>query len=320
MSIHDAAELPVSISFGSAGAIGWDSRIVENSAGFSARRPRMTYGPSLRSYSAVLSVLSAADVATLQAFARCRRGSAHAFRFVDWRDHTNHQDGESDGSADGDRIQIGVGDGSRVVWQIVKPYTDADGTTVTREITRPTVGTVQVWVDSLARTEGSHYAVDYDTGRIVFKTPPAAGQDIDVAFQFAVPARIGTRSDDWLEVVAIARINDDRATLDVVEIVDQLERVEDHPAGALLVDPLDTEKRLEFSDGALQQFRPVVGGYCILWDPADNTPEGGPMVTLHNTSTTRTMVVIDIALANVATLTPGQAVTFYWSGADWLLY
>lgn len=320
MSIHDAASLPVSIAFGSSAAIGWDSRITENAAGFSVRRPRMSYAPALRSYTASLSVLSAAQVAALQAFARCRRGSAHGFRFVDWRDYTSHQDGRSDGSGDADRIQIGIGDGSRVVWQLAKPYTDADGTTVTRAITRPTVGTVKVWVQSLARTEGSHYAVDYDTGRIVFETAPAAGQDIDVAFSFETPVRIGAQADDWLEVVTVARINDDRATVDLVEIVDQLERGEDHPSGAQLIDPLDTEKRLEYSDGALQQFRPVVGGYCILWDPADNTPEGGPQVTIHNTSTSRAMVVIDIALVNVATLNPGQLVTFYWSGTEWLLY
>ena len=69
----------------------------------------------------------------LRGFHQNRKGSKQGFRFKDWSDYQ------------GDNV-IGIGDGNRTQWQLVKTYFTDDHVTY-RPITKPVEGTIKVFVD-----------------------------------------------------------------------------------------------------------------------------------------------------------------------------
>ncbi len=104
-------------------------------------------------------------------------GRQSAFPFQDWTDF----------SATGQLL--GVGDGSRNVWQLTKSY--AIGAIIPlRTIIRPNISTVVVYFDGVAQTSG--YWVDPNSGQVSFVRSPLVGTQITVDFQFFVLARFGS--------------------------------------------------------------------------------------------------------------------------------
>jgi len=132
---------------------------------------RMSFdaGPGLR---------GEADLETLIAFFRARRGAAVAFRFTDPLDNSSNGMTGAPGAAD---QPLGVGDGARSEFPLVKHYGGQ-----ARRITRPVAGSVRVSVDGVERIGGWTLG---DKGVIAFDTPPAAGAGIAAGFRFDVPVR-----------------------------------------------------------------------------------------------------------------------------------
>jgi uncharacterized protein (TIGR02217 family) len=106
-------------------------------------------------------------------------GNLHSFMFKDWIDFQIP------------RQVIAQTDGSTAVFQIIKTYTVMTVDTVpvavtkTRDIVRPTDGTITVWVNGVAINEGAaadEYTVDLLTGLITLGSTLAAqsGTDIEV--------------------------------------------------------------------------------------------------------------------------------------------
>ena len=132
-------------------------------------------------YDVAPGVRSEAELATLIAFFRARRGPAIAFRFADPFDDSSR--GATDAAGATDQV-IGVGDGVTTSFALTKTY-GAGTSAQVRRITRPRVGSVSVGVNGVA---ANNWALGV-MGRINFETAPANGAQITAGFRFDVPVR-----------------------------------------------------------------------------------------------------------------------------------
>jgi uncharacterized protein (TIGR02217 family) len=89
---------------------------------------------------------------------------------------------------------IGVGDGTRKVFQLVKG---------TRTIAKPVAGTVKVAAGGVAVP----FTVDTTTGLVTLATAPAVGASVTAGFEFDTPVRFDLdRLDVTLEGFGAARV------------------------------------------------------------------------------------------------------------------
>jgi uncharacterized protein (TIGR02217 family) len=130
------------------------------------------------SFDAGPGVRSEADLQTLIAFFRARRGAAIGFRLRDPFDDSSN--GMTGTPAAGDQF-LGEGDGAQTAFALLKHY----GGQV-RRITRPVAGSVLVTVDGEARESGWSLSAN---GVIEFEEAPAAGAEVRAGYRFDVPVR-----------------------------------------------------------------------------------------------------------------------------------
>jgi uncharacterized protein (TIGR02217 family) len=158
----------------------FSTRIIEAVSGHEQRttdwadaRMRFDAGPGVR---------SEADVASLIAFFRARRGAARGFRFTDPYDHGSGPHGSLPAPTD---QPIGTGDGNETRFALAKFY--GEGADAQRRlITRPQAGSARVAVDGVELAGG--WAID-PPGIVTFEEPPALGAIITAGFLFDVPVR-----------------------------------------------------------------------------------------------------------------------------------
>jgi uncharacterized protein (TIGR02217 family) len=144
----------------------------QRNADWASARMRFDVGPGVR---------SEADVATLIAFFRARRGAAKGFRFRDPTDFSSNGMTGTPGALD---VSLGVGDGVRTGFDLVKRYgTGADAEV--RPVTRPVAASVLVSVGGVAVASGWTLV----GGRVVFAVAPVVGADVRAGFLFDVPVR-----------------------------------------------------------------------------------------------------------------------------------
>jgi uncharacterized protein (TIGR02217 family) len=144
----------------------------QRNADWASARMRYDVGPGVR---------SEADVATLIAFFRGRRGAAKGFRFRDPTDFSSNGMTGTPGALD---VSLGVGDGVRTGFDLFKVYgvgADAE----VRLVTRPVAASVLVSVGGVAVASGWSLV----GGRVVFAVAPAVGLDVRAGFLFDVPVR-----------------------------------------------------------------------------------------------------------------------------------
>ena len=146
------------------------------------------------------------ELGVLLDFFRARRGAAIGFRFADPFDFS------SNGSAGEPTMldqQLGVGDGFRTHFPLVKSYGDSDGQV--RRITRPRAFTILVAVDGVYHDEWSWR----EGGVIDFISAPAAGSIISAGYHFDVPVRF---AEDRIEVARVTFGAGDMPSVPLVEI------------------------------------------------------------------------------------------------------
>ena len=165
----------------------------QRNADWTSARMRYDAGPGVR---------SEADLATLIAFFRARRGAAQAFRFRDPLDHSSG--GAVPGAGD---QRIGIGDGLTTRFALVKHYGDE-----MRSITRPVPTSVRVSVAGVERASGWTLA---DAGAIDFAVAPVAGAEVRAGFLFDVPVRF---AEDRLNVSAGMWAAGEVASVGLVEV------------------------------------------------------------------------------------------------------
>ncbi len=136
-------------------------------------------------YDAGLGVRSEADLAMLLHFFRARCGQLHGFRFRDPLDHSSAVAGDAPGAFD---QLLGVGDGARLSFALVKAYGPEEGAEI-RRITLPDPASVRVAVGGVEAPAGW----SLEEGGIVRLADPAPiGAEVRAGFLFDVPVRFDT--------------------------------------------------------------------------------------------------------------------------------
>lgn len=168
-------QFPTDISYGSSGGPEYSTDVVVTQGGYEQRN--INWSQSRARYNVAHGVKSKTQLDMLIAFFRARKGRAIGFRFKDWTDYR----------AVGQ--QIGIGDGERTQFQLVKHYSSGS-TQEYRAIGKPVSGTVVLYLGGVAQATG--YTVNYTTGLVVLAVAPAEGVVVSADYEFDVPVRFDT--------------------------------------------------------------------------------------------------------------------------------
>lgn len=166
---------PDDIAYGSVGGPNYSTDIVITQGGYEQRNAN--WSQARAQYNVAHGIKTQAQLNTLIAFFRARKGRADGFRFKDWSDYQ------------ATRQSIGTGDGATKIFQLSKIYSSGT-TSETRTISKPVTGTVNVYLNSVLQNSG--YTLDTTTGLITFTTAPGSGAAVTADFQFDVPVRFDT--------------------------------------------------------------------------------------------------------------------------------
>lgn len=164
---------------------------------WSDARLHFDVGPGIRSES---------ELSDLIAFFRARRGPARGFRLSDPFD--NSSKGMTGTPTMLDQL-IGVGDGVRADFQLVKSYGDTEPQV--RPITRPRPGTILASVGGAATTAWTLA----EHGMLRFAAPPPAGAEVRAGFLFDVPVRF---AEDRLDVSAVNFAAGEAPSVPLIEV------------------------------------------------------------------------------------------------------
>lgn len=176
-AFHDIL-FPFPIALGALGGPERRTEIVELASG---REERNTpWAHSRRRWDAGSGVRSADDLAALLAFFEARRGPLHAFRFRDPIDHKSCPPSREPEPLD---QVIGVGDGARTRFTLVKRYGDG-AAGYSRPIILPVADAVTIAVDG----EPQSFALA-EHGEAILADPPASGAAVTAGYVFDTPVR-----------------------------------------------------------------------------------------------------------------------------------
>lgn len=175
MTDFEEVQFPSDISYGATGGPMFLTDVVTTVSGHEQRNSK--WSQSRAKYNVASGIKTESQWQALIAFFRARRGKAVGFRFKDWSDYK------------AENVQIGVGDGSETDFQLVKIYSSGS-VAVSRDITKPVAGTVDIYVDAVLQSSG--ITVDTETGIVSFSSAPGSGDVITADFEFDVPVRFDT--------------------------------------------------------------------------------------------------------------------------------
>ena len=175
MQAFDDVIFPLSIGREASVSPAFSTQVVESPSGHERRSS--DWADARLSFDAGPGVRSDADVATLIAFFRARRGAARGFRFTDPYDDRSCAPGGTPGPID---QRLGRGDGVRTRFQLLRLYGDGEEAQA-RVVSRPVAGTIRVAVDGIERIGGQ--------GVIAFDDAPVDGSVVTAGFRFDVPVR-----------------------------------------------------------------------------------------------------------------------------------
>ena len=195
MAFHEV-RLPSRLAFGSTAGVERRTEIATMASGFERRSTPWALGR--RRYLVGAGVRSLDDMAELTAFFEARRGPLNGFRFRDPLDFKSCAPSGAIGAAD---QVLGVGDGTRRMFQLAKAYGD-----VIRPIRKPVAGSVAAAVAGVALEPGG-YAVDSLTGELTLAVAPDEGVVVTAGFAFDTPVRFESdRMEVTLEGFAAGRL------------------------------------------------------------------------------------------------------------------
>jgi uncharacterized protein (TIGR02217 family) len=176
---------PIEIGAEASVSPNFSTNVVTSASGFETRnvnwsqaRLRFDAGPGVR---------GDAELETLLAFFRARRGPAVAFRFRDPYDNSSN---DMTGEPSATDQAIGTGDGVVDRFPLAKKYGGGEQ----RRITRPVAGSVRIAVDGTEATTG--WTLE-EKGVVQFSEAPAAGATVTAGFLFDAPVRF---ADDRIEI------------------------------------------------------------------------------------------------------------------------
>jgi len=165
---------------------------------WSDARLRFDVGPGIR---------SEAELRTLIAFFRARRGAARGFRLTDPWDFSSNAMTGAPTMLD---QRLGVGDGLTARFRLVKRYGSGEEAQL-RPITRPVAASVLVSVDGIAATGWTLGT----GGTIEFADAPPAGAIVRAGFLFDVPVRF---AEDRLDINGVNFAAGEAPSVPLVEL------------------------------------------------------------------------------------------------------
>jgi uncharacterized protein (TIGR02217 family) len=177
----DDITFPIEIGRDAMAMAEFSTHIVTTLSGHERRNS--DWADARQSYDVSPGVRGEAELGTLLAFFRARRGPAIGFRFNDPFDNSSKAMVGAPTALD---QVLGVGDGVKTVFSLVKHYGSGAGAQE-RHITRPISGSILVAVNG---TTAIGWSLG-DGGIIGFTTAPANGAVVTAGFLFDVPVRFG---------------------------------------------------------------------------------------------------------------------------------
>lgn len=165
------------ISYGSGGGPEFKTHVFEGHSGVEQRQAAWTVARAR--YDVSYGIRDTTDMDEVRKFFYNCHGRASGFRFKDWADYTLTTE------------LIGTGDAVETLYQITKTYT-AGGETYVRNLTKIVAATYTVFVNDVAQTDITHYALDTTTGIITFVTAPPNTESVKITCEFDVPVRFDT--------------------------------------------------------------------------------------------------------------------------------
>lgn len=181
----DDVPFPIEIGAEASVAPSFSTNVVTSASGNEFRN--VNWQQARLSFDAGPGIRSDADMETLIAFFRARRGAAVGFRFRDPYDFSSNGMTADPTPTDQD---IGTGDGATSSFALSKTYSGGEQ----RRITRPVAGSVRVALNGIEQASGWMLGA---LGTIEFDTAPSPGAAVTAGFLFDVPVRFGQ---DRLEV------------------------------------------------------------------------------------------------------------------------
>lgn len=201
-------DVPYPLALGSDAGISpeFSTSIAVTASGFERRnslwsdaRLRFDVGPGVR---------SEAELGTLIAFFRARRGAARGFRLRDPSDFSSNGMTGAPGTAD---QYLGTGDGLVASFPLVKRY-GAGTEAQVRRITRPVAASLRVSLDGTPQADGWSLG---EGGTILFTAAPTASVVVRAGFLFDVPVRF---AEDRLDISGAAFAAGEAPSVPVVEV------------------------------------------------------------------------------------------------------
>lgn len=188
---------PESISFNSSSMLEFSTTIIATKNGSESRN--INWSKNKMKFNIVNGVKTKTELEDICAFFRNVKGCGCGFRFKDWLDYSVEAQ------------EIGVGDGSTVVFQLLKTYV-VSGSVYTRKIVKPVISTVKVY---LGGVESEDFSVDLTTGVVTLNVAPVSGVVVTADFEFDVPVRFNS---DILEVTLETINTGSVKSLELVEV------------------------------------------------------------------------------------------------------
>ncbi|MGY6638409.1 MAG: DUF2460 domain-containing protein [Erythrobacter sp.] len=147
------------------------------------------------------------ELSQLLAFFRARRGAARGFRISDPFDHSSN--GMTGTPTRNDQL-LGIGDGARADFQLIKNYGEGPDPQV-RPITRPRAGTLLVSVGGSPVTAWSLLP----RGILRFASAPPAGSEVRAGFLFDVPVRF---AEDRIDISGVNFAAGEAPSIPLIEL------------------------------------------------------------------------------------------------------
>lgn len=205
MQDFDAVDFPIAIGRDAQVVTEFATQLIAAPSGHEQRvsewaDARMAYdvGPGVRSED---------ELRILSDFFRARRGAARGFRF---RDPLDSSSAAGDGMPGASDQLLGVGDGVRRDFALVKRYGDGAEAQV-RRVTLPVAGSVVAAVDGVAT---GAFAL-LDDGVLLFDVAPALDAEVRAGYRFDVPVRF---AEDRLAIGRASFLAGEAAEVPLIEV------------------------------------------------------------------------------------------------------
>lgn len=163
--------LEIGVDYGVSGVLDWNVTILRNNNGGESRsKPRSLPIGKWQLGNRKIYQSELTQVIQLETFFRERNGSYEGFRFKDWTDYK------------ATLSQIGVGDGVKNTFQLVKRY-QVGTYYFDRPIPKPVAGTISLFVDTVPVTG----TVNTTNGLVTLDATPTSGALVTATFEFDIP-------------------------------------------------------------------------------------------------------------------------------------